>query len=32
MSKNKNQHVIPYDKHWAVRGKGNSKVTSIHQT
>ncbi|NWF89104.1 MAG: DUF2188 domain-containing protein [Ignavibacteriaceae bacterium] len=28
----KNQHVVPYDNFWAVRGEGNSKVTSVHQT
>ena len=32
MSRNKNQHVVPYDKLWAVRGEYNSKVTSVHQT
>jgi hypothetical protein len=31
MSKN-NQHVVPHDGQWAVRGAGNSRVTSIHQT
>jgi hypothetical protein len=28
----KNQHVVPYDGRWAVRGEGNSRVTSIHDT
>jgi hypothetical protein len=28
----KNQHVVPHDGGWAVRGDGNSKVTSIHPT
>ena len=32
MSKGKNQHVVPYGSDWAVRGEGNSKVTSIHNT
>ena len=32
MSGNKNQHVVPYNDLWAVRGEGNSKVTSVHQT
>ena len=32
MSSNLNQHVVPYDNPWAVRGQGNSKVTSVGQT
>ena len=28
----KNQHVVPYRNKWAVRGEGNQKVTSIHDT
>jgi len=28
----KNQHVVPHGDDWAVRGAGNGKVTSIHQT
>jgi len=28
----KNQHVVPHKDGWAVRGAGNSKATSIHQT
>lgn len=32
MSKGKNQHVVIYGSNWAVRGEGNSKVTSIHKT
>jgi len=28
----KNQHVVPHNNGWAVRGEGNSKVTSIHST
>ena len=31
MSKS-NQHVVPRDGGWAVRGAGNSRVTSTHQT
>lgn len=31
MSK-KNQHVVPHTDGWAVRGAGNQRVTSIHQT
>jgi len=28
----KNQHVVPHEGKWAVRGEGNSKVTSIYNT
>jgi hypothetical protein len=28
----KNQHVVPHDGEWAVRGEGNSKATSVHRT
>ncbi len=28
----KNQHVVPHDGGWAVRGEGNERVTSIHET
>ena len=28
----KNQHVVPHNDKWAVRGAGNEKVTSIHNT
>lgn len=28
----KNQHVVPRDDGWAVRGAGNSKDTSRHDT
>lgn len=28
----KNQHVVPHRDAWAVRGEGNSRVTSIHRT
>lgn len=28
----KNQHVVPHDGEWAVRGEGNARVTSIHAT
>lgn len=27
-----NQHVVPHGNDWAVRGEGNSRVTSIHPT
>lgn len=30
--KNKNQHVVPHQGGWAVRGAGNSKATSVHET
>lgn len=26
------QHVVPYKSKWAVRGEGNSRVTSVHST
>ena len=28
----KNQHVVPHGNEWAVRGAGNSRVTSVHNT
>ncbi len=28
----KNQHVVPHDDEWAVRGEGNQRVTSKHRT
>lgn len=28
----KNQHVVPHNSGWAVKGAGNSKVTSVHLT
>lgn len=28
----KNQHVVPHNGVWAVRGEGNSRVTSTHRT
>lgn len=28
----KNQHVVPHSGAWAVRGAGNSRVTSTHNT
>lgn len=31
MTKN-NQHVVTYDNDWAVRGEGNRRVTSVHDT
>ena len=32
MSKGKDQHVVTHDGEWAVRGEGNSRVTSTHDT
>ena len=31
MSK-KNQHVVPHEGGWAVKGAGNTKATSVHPT
>ena len=28
----KNQHVVPHDDGWAVKGEGNQRVSSIHST
>ncbi|GAB1106080.1 MAG: DUF2188 domain-containing protein [Shewanella algae] len=28
----KNQHVVPHQDGWAVRGAGNQRVTSVHST
>jgi hypothetical protein len=28
----KNQHVVPHADGWAVRGAGNSRATSVHET
>lgn len=28
----KNQHIVPHDGSWAVRGENNSRVTSVHRT
>jgi uncharacterized protein YdaT len=28
----KDQHVVPHDDKWGVRGEGNSRLTSIHDT
>lgn len=32
MSKGKNQHVVKHHNGWAVKGAGNSKATSVHNT
>ena len=28
----KNQHVVPHQDGWAVKGAGNQRVTSVHDT
>jgi len=28
----KNQHVVPHEGNWAVRGEGNERLTSTHGT
>jgi uncharacterized protein YdaT len=28
----KDQHVVPHEEGWAIRGEGNKRVTSIHDT
>lgn len=28
----KNQHVVPHESGWAVRGDGNRRATSVHRT
>ena len=28
----KNQHVVPHDEGWAVKGAGNQRATSVHST
>lgn len=28
----KNQHVVPHEGGWAVRGAGNQRATSVHET
>jgi len=28
----KDQHVVPHDDGWAVKGAGNEKATSVHST
>ena len=32
MTKKNNQHVVTHNELWAVRGEGNSRVTSTHST
>ena len=28
----KNQHVVPHQGDWAVKGEGNERATSVHTT
>ena len=28
----KDQHVVPHDDQWGVRGEGNDRLTSLHDT
>ena len=28
----KNQHVVPHENKWAVKGEGNQRATSVHDT
>ena len=28
----KNQHVVPHEDDWAVKGEGNQRATSVHNT
>ncbi|OYU14923.1 MAG: hypothetical protein CFE37_08565 [Alphaproteobacteria bacterium PA4] len=28
----KNQHVVPHESGWAVKGAGNTRATSVHET
>ena len=30
--KKRNQHVVPHEDGWAVRGAGSQRATSVHQT
>jgi hypothetical protein len=32
MPNKKNQHVVPHNKQWAVKGENNQKATSLHKT
>lgn len=32
MSKGKNQHVVPHEEGWAVKGAGNGKATKVVPT
>ena len=28
----KNQHVVPHEGDWAIKGEGNQRATSVHET
>ena len=28
----KNQHVVPHEDGWAIKGEGNERATSVHET
>lgn len=32
MANGKNQHVVPHEEGWAVKGEGNDRATSVHDT
>ena len=32
MAEKKNQHVVPHTDGWAVKGAGNQRPTSVHET
>ena len=32
MAEKKNQHVVPHTDGWAVKGAGNQRATSVHET
>jgi uncharacterized protein YdaT len=32
MPTGKNQHVVPHQDGWGVKGEGNSKASSVHKT
>ena len=32
MSKGKNQHVVPHNGDWAIKGEGNEKATKVVET
>lgn len=32
MADKKNQHVVPHPDGWAVKGAGNQRATSVHET
>lgn len=29
---NRNQHVVPHERGWAVKGAGSERATSVHRT